>query len=510
MIKRLNISEYITKNYNELFCFAARYFIYETAKNAKKSSVFARKIIIRLLTDIRSCVLVLRKYAKDHKDTTLKSLINAFDDLERRTGYDWKKYWNISAGKDIYFWNTQTKQRIYFGSFDRYDSIAGLEPEGLNNYFSIIWLEEPIQQTKKEGDNLSDDELIMRFESIKNTCFRGLLPEGGIREVLISYNDWDPFNKFKEVYITPYFQKDENRLLKYGKQFIYDPNAFDGLGLLYVCSGAGVNEFTSLDTEQEYLNLKRIDYNKFKCMIGGCGMSYDESAYGENLKLINQIDSTNFERGYLVFGIDYSSKRDKTVIKAVILSENFFKIQIIDQWEYEDKKVDHNNKLTDPEQVNQLWQFIENTIIKNKANMLPMQVKIWIDSKDTVVRSYLTECWKKSIFKNMITQPLPASKFGIAGNKIRVAAIRALMGMGRIFVSPHIFKKCLAEWNSRVILKNGMIKDGNDDGSQAFEYSISSLFNKIFTPSQQKFLLQMKNEIFGNGNNYYEQNFKWD
>ena len=88
MISTLNISDYITKNYDELFLFKAYYYIYETAKNAKKSSVFARKIIIRLLTDTRSCVLVLRKYAKDHKDTTLKSLINAFDDLEARTGYD--------------------------------------------------------------------------------------------------------------------------------------------------------------------------------------------------------------------------------------------------------------------------------------------------------------------------------------------------------------------------------------------------------------------------------------
>ena len=503
MISTLNISDYITKNYDELFLFKAYYYIYETAKNAKKSSVFARKIIIRLLTDTRSCVLVLRKYAKDHKDTTLKSLINAFDDLEVRTGYDWKKYWNISAGKDIYFWNTQTKQRIYFGSFDRYDSIAGLEPEGLKNYFSIIWLEEPIQQTKKEGDNLTDDELLIRFESIKNTCFRGLLPEGGIREILISYNDWDPFNKFKEQYITPYFQKDENRLLKYGKQFLYNPNAFNGLGLLYVCSGAGVNEFTSAETEIEYLNLKQIDFNKFKCIVGGCGMSYDESAYGENLKLVSVINENNFSKGYLVFGIDYSSKRDKTVIKAVILSEDFFKIQIIDQWEYEDKKVEQNQKLTDPQQVSMMWKFIENTIIKNKANMVPSQVKIWIDSKDTVVRGYLTECWKKSIFKNMITQPLPASKFGIAGNKIRVAAVRALMGMGRIFVSPHIFKKCLAEWNSRVILKNGNLKDGNDDGSQAFEYSISSLFNEIFTKTQQQHLLQMKNQIFNSiGENY--------
>ena len=315
MISTLNISDYITKNYDELFLFKAYYYIYETAKNAKKSSVFARKIIIRLLTDTRSCVLVLRKYAKDHKDTTLKSLINAFDDLEAKTGYDWKKYWNISAGKDIYFWNTQTKQRIYFGSFDRYDSIAGLEPEGLKNYFSIIWLEEPIQQTKKEGDNLTDDELLIRFESIKNTCFRGLLPEGGIREILISYNDWDPFNKFKEQYITPYFQKDENRLLKYGKQFLYNPNAFNGLGLLYVCSGAGVNEFTSAETEIEYLNLKQIDFNKFKCIVGGCGMSYDESAYGENLKLVSVINENNFSKGYLVLELTIPQNVTKLLSK---------------------------------------------------------------------------------------------------------------------------------------------------------------------------------------------------
>lgn len=501
MNKQLSIQDYVTKNYAELFLFKAFYKIYETAKSAKKSSVFARSIIIRLLSDKRACVLVLRKYAKDHRDTTLKALIKAFDDLEARTGYDWKKYWTINAGKDIYFANNETKQRIYFGSFDRYDSLAGLEPEGLKNYFSIIWLEEPIQQTKKEGDNLTDDELILRFESIKNTCFRGITPIGGIREILISYNDWDPFSKFKETYITPYVQKDEKRLLEVGKQFLYDPNAFNGLGLLYVCSGAGVNEFTDEQTKIEYKNLKQIDYNKFKCVVGGCGMYYDESAYGENLKLIQKINANNFEPGYLVFGIDYSSKRDKTVIKAVILSTNFHKIQIIDQWEYDDKRVDNDHKLTDPQQVEQLWKFIEKTIEKNKNGLVAAQIKIWIDSRDTVVRGYLTECWKKSIYKDMITHPLPASKFGIAGNKIRVAAVRALMGMKRIYVAPHIYKKCLSEWNARIILKNGNLKDGNDDGSQAFEYSISSLFNKIFTPTQQKHLLQMKNVIFNEVNN---------
>ena len=230
-------------------------------------------------------------------------------------------------------------------------------------------------------------------------------------------------------------------------------------------------------------------------------MYYDESAYGENLKLVKKINGDNFEPGYLVFGIDYSSKRDKTVIKAVILSKNFFKIQIIDQWEYDDKRVDNDHKLTDPQQVQHLWRFIERTIEKNKNNMIAAQIKIWIDSRDTVVRSYLTECWKKSIYKEMITQPLPASKFGIAGNKIRVAAVRALMGMNRIFVAPHIYKKCLSEWNSRIILKNGNLKDGNDDGSQAFEYSISSLFNKIFSPTQQKHLLQMKSAIFNEVSN---------
>ncbi len=496
MVKKINISEYVTKNYAELFVFDSYYCIYETAKNAKKSSVFARKVVITLLSDKRACVLVLRKYSKDNRETTLKAIIKAFDDLEKRIGYDWKKYWQINQGKEIYFINLETKQRVYFGSFDRYDSIAGLEPPSIDHYFSLIWLEEPIQQTKKEGDNISDDELIMRFESIKSTCFRGRLPKGGRRQILISYNDWDPLSKFKETYISPYVSKDEQRLLKRGKQFLYNPDAFGGLGLLYVCSGAGVNEFTDKETEIEYENLKRIDYSKFKCIVGGCGMYYEDSAYGENLKLVQKINSENQERGYLIFGIDYSSKRDKTVIKAVIISEDYFKIQIIDQWEYEDKRAKENEKLNDPQQVNKIWNFIENVIVKNKNWLLPKSVKIYIDSKDTVIRSYLTEYWKKSYYQPMIECPKAASKFGIAGNKIRVAAVRALMGMKRIYVAPHIYNNCISEWNSRVLLKNGNPKDGNDDGSQAFEYAISSLFSLIFTPTQQKYLLQMKNEIF--------------
>lgn len=497
MIYKIDLLDWVGKNYNEFFKYDCKYKIYETAKNAKKSTVFARTLILKILTDPRLCVMILRKYMKDHAKTTFEDVLGAFNAFQKKTGYNWRSDWKYSnSNNGVYFKNIKTGQKILFESFDKYDSITGasLGADDSENklYWGLIWLEEPIQKNDVTNSEISDEDLISNFNAIESTLFRGILPPNANREVWMSYNDWRPDSKFKEHFITRYVQKNEDNLIKYGKQFLYDPAAFAGAGGLWVFSGAGVNEFTDDSTRTFYKQLKEIDKDLFKVIVLGCGASFEGTAYGENLKKVSKIE--NLEQGNLFFGIDYSSTRDETVVTAVLISEDWWNIQIIDKWNYKDKNAEIGKKLTDPEQISQIWKFIEKVVYKYRKWMLPNKINIYVDSKDTVVRGYLNKALKDSSLQDLFNPIAPARKFGIAGKIVRVFAVRMLMGMKRICINPKYYDYYMNEWKKRVLKKNGDVKDGNDDASQSFEYSISNLFKYIFTSEQIDVLKALRND----------------
>lgn len=493
---KLDLQKWIGDNYDEFFKYRAKYKIYQTAKNAKKSTVFARALVALAVEDKRACFMVLRKYMKDHAKTTFEDILGAWKAFKKETGYNWESEWKCSnSNNGTYFKNFKTGQRIEFASFDKYDSITGAslgaDQSDSKLYWAVIWLEEPVQ--KNEGDNveITDEELVSNFNAIESTLFRGILPPNAHRQVWMSYNDWKPDCYFKEHFITRHgVAENQDLLMKFGKQFLYDPEAFAGEGGLWVFAGAGINEFTDDSTRAFYNQLKQIDPNLFKVIVLGCGSSFEGSAYGENLKKITKIKT--LKKGHIFIGIDYSSKRDETVATACLISEDYWNIQIIDKWSYKDRDAAIGKKLSDPQQVNQIWKFIENVLIKFKNAMIGSKINVYVDSKDVVVRNYINEHWKNSQYRNLINPLMPASKFGIAGKIVRVFAVRMLMGMGRISVNPKHFDFYMNEWKKRVLKKNGDIKDGNDDASQSFEYAISNIFKFIFTGEQLKALEALK------------------
>lgn len=495
MIYKVDLKEWVGLNYEEFFKFKCKYKIYETAKDSKKSTVFARTIILKILQDPRCCVMVLRKYMKDHTKTTFEDILGAFNAFQKLTGYNWKNDWKYSnSNNGIYFKNVKTNQRILFESFDKYDSITGasLGADNSDNrlYWGIIWLEEPVQKNDINNSEISDEELISNFNAIESTLFRGVLPKNGFREVWMSYNDWRPDSKFKEHFISRFVSKNEDNLIVDGKQYLYDPDAFAGAGGLWVFAGAGINEFRDDSSRLFFKQLKEIDTNLFKVIVLGCGASFEGSAYGENLKKVSKIQT--LEPGNMFIGIDYSSKRDETVCTATIISKDWWNIQVVEKWSYRDSDAKIGEKLTDPQQINQIWKFICFCAKKYKNFLIGKKINVYVDSKDIIVRSYLNEALKKSEFKDLVNEIYPAKKFGIAGKIVRVFAVRMLMGMSRISINPAFYDFYMNEWKKRILKKNGDVKDGNDDASQSFEYAISNLFKYIFTSEQLKVLESLK------------------
>lgn len=427
---------------------------------------------------------------KDHAKTTFVNIKDAFETLKKQTGYNWEQDWKYSnSEKSVYFLNKKTGQQVYFASFDKYDSITGLTLGTQGQYWSRIWLEEPIQKNDGDSQTISDEDLVTNFQAIISTCFRGKLPPKASRKILISYNDWRPDSKFKQTFLpSEEVQKNEKMLVQNGKQYLYNPNAFEGQGALWVFAGVGINEFLEEEQRQFYRALKKQDIEMYKVMVLGLGFNMEGTAYGENLAKVHKLQE--IEKGYLIFGIDYSSTKDESVVTAMIISKNFWKLQVVDVWTYKDKERGIGEKLTDPQQIQQMWKFMVKTAYKYKR-WTEGKARIFVDSKDVVVRSYLNEYWKNSSYRDMFIGAQKASKYGITGKVIRVHAVRLLMGMERIFVHPRWFNWYISEWKKRILLKNGNVKDGNDDASQSFEYCISNMFKQIFTGEQLKYLASL-------------------
>lgn len=493
------IKKLIGLNYDWLFNTGMKYNLLETAKNAKKSNVIALKLVIDMLIDNRSAALVLRKFSKDHKQSTFLAIRKAFERISKETGYNWEAHWDYSdSSQNMYYLNRFTKQRINFGSFDRYDSITGLETNSTNLYNQTIWWEEPLQKDNDSNKTFMDaQEIISSFYAIENTFFRGILPNNGKRRIYMTYNDWEPDAAFRQEFIIPFVNKNEDKLLKYGAQLYINPHAFEGQGIAIFFATAGVNEFTDDEKRATYRHLKATNYELYKVIVGGLGANFSGNAYGsENLGKVKKLDDhKQIKSGIFLFGIDYSSVKDKTVVTFVILTKDGWHVQIVDFWCYVPKTA--KVKLTDTEQIDNIISWIYEKCSKFKNyNDSGMRAIISVDSRDAVVISALNE--RLSInphMKHYINSVIPAQKHGIAGNAARIQAVRYLMSMSRISIYDHAFHFYLNEWKNRNLNKKGIPIDGNDDASQSFEYSITNFFNKIFTNEEIANFINYRNAI---------------
>lgn len=488
MIYKIDRKQLAGNNYDWLFKINVGYYIMLTAKGAKKSRATAIKIVTDMLLDKRMSGIILRKYAKDHADTTFSAIQKTFEIIKSKTGYDYEKDWDLKcSNQEIRVYNHKTKQMIRFASFDRYDSIAGFETKTHNGYFGFIWWEEPVQKNDKNLNDFSEDQLITDFWSIQNTIMRGILPSGAKRNIYLTFNDWNPDGQINQEFIFPYISKNDKKLFEKGAQLFHHPTAF-GNGMIIFFATALVNEFVDEDTKTLWKHLQKTNPEIFNVIIGGAGANFSGDAYGsENLKKVKQIKNIDeIIPGILTIGIDYSSKRDKTVLTLTIISPDGWNIQIIDYWCY-----DHKNakvKLSDVEQVELMFIWLIKKIeffksIGKTTNIA--RATAFVDSKETVIRSMLNKkreinSWSHHLINNFVK----AKKFGIAGNIIRVKAVRLLMASDRISLTEKAYSFFMNEWAVRKLDKHGKPFDGNDDASQSFEYSITNYFDTIFTREQ--------------------------
>ncbi len=483
--KPLKLSEYYGKNYDEFLTLLKGTTVMKTGKSGKKSSTIARNIVFRLITDGTFCAIVLRKVNLDHEKSTIPAITKAFNKYQSLTGYDWRRDWVVNKGaKNPHIINIRTNQIIRFVSFDRPESMAGLELEELYLHYQMIWFEEPMQISDKDtSSNKSNAEKQLKeerdFDIIVSSAFRGNPPPHVHREIVFSFNDWSDGDYWIiDKYVKPFINEVPDILDKKGKQVHYDPEFENGKGILVLVASGGINEFNDEDYINFIKSIKKNDPEFYKAIWLGTAAQIIGNAYAKaNLNKVILKDGHERVTDWLI-GIDYSSTKDFIAIVLSGTNDNQEFI-VVDGWGYHRGKA--KNPLSEPELIKFLWEKIEFWSKKyNFASTSEFKASVRVDARDSVVRSYLEEHYHEATanYRTDIDIPMPAKKFKSSSNWIRVMATRYIMGAGKFWLSPKL-KQLWQELINRRITKDGGITDGNDDFAQAMEYCFSHILDVI-------------------------------
>lgn len=477
MLKPLKLSEYYGHNYDEYV--GAKFYIacMKTGKSGKKSSTIARKIVMRAIASQRFCAVVARKVGLDHEKSTIPAIVKAFNKVQALTGYEWRKYWTVNKGaKNPNIINEVTGQIIRFVSFDRPESMAGLELDDEQLDYEYIWFEEPMQVSDKK-ENFKDTATRQKreeqeFDIIVSSAFRGKLPEGGHREIAFSFNDWSDGDYWIiNKYVKPYINEDVEILDKKGKQLHYDPNFMDGKGILVMVASGGINEWNDEDYIKFATEIKHNDYEFYKAIWLGAAAQIVGNAYSAaNIKMINLEKKPEAVEEWLI-GIDYSSTKDYIAMYLEGTNANQ-ELHVIDCFRYHRGK--EKDPMPEPVLIKHMWQKIEKWHKEYEFSTSHLRVEVRIDSRDSTMRSYLQKHWGEAnkVFRFDIEEPAAAAKFRSASSFVRVMALRYIMGDGKLFINPEL-TSLIDNIKARTIFKDGSIKDGGDDDVQAVEYGYS-------------------------------------
>lgn len=478
--KTLSLRRYFGKNYDEFVRLKKLYTIFKTGKSAKKSTEIARYMVLLATLDQRFCGIVLRKVLLDHEKSTFPAIIKAFNRLQEQTGYNWRADWEVYKGaKNPHIINLKTGQIFRFVSYDKPESMAGLELEDERLYYGIIWFEEPMQISDKNENGFIDSQKQKQekenFDIIRSSAFRGKQLPNQHREIIFSFNDWSDGDYWIiEKYVKKFLQENSEILDKKGKQAYYDPEFENGGGILVVIASGGINEFNDKDYINFITDIKKNDPEFYKAIWLGTAAQVMGNAYSAaNIKKINRVVDLSDVDEWLI-GLDYSVRKDFIVLSLNARNTKTFRFQTVDAWRYHRGKEVH--PMAEPELIKFLWQKIKNWREEFNFSKYEYKTAVHFDNRDATMGAFLHDEWEldtkeAAAIRLDIDEPLPAPKHNNAASFIRIGVMRWLIGSGLYTIAPHL-DWLLDEYKARTIKKDGIV-DGGDDGVQSVEYSFS-------------------------------------
>ena len=298
--KRLqkNIAKIIGRGYGEFWRTKKRYVVVKGSRGSKKSCTTAIKLAYKMMAFAKRglfpSVLVIRRYAVTHKDSTFAQLQWAFQILG--VSHLWKCTTN-----PMQMTYKPTGQKILFRGLDEPQKITSITVKKGN--LCWVWFEEAFQ-IENEAD----------FDKI-DLSIRGILPEGLYKQIILTLNPWNDGHWIK----ARFFDKQDDDVLAITRN--YDCNEWLGPDDIAVFEKMRIQ------------NPKRYEVEGKGNWGHAVGLIY------ENWKVEDfDVDSLlrkrndNYEPLYRrINGLDFGMN-DPTVFVAMLADEKNYKIYIYDEF----------------------------------------------------------------------------------------------------------------------------------------------------------------------------------
>lgn len=470
----ITVSKLIGQGYGDVWFTndSSRYRVEEGARNTKKSyNMIGIEPVIKILSDPRRNVMMVRQIYKDNADSTytmLKSTIH-------RLGLDGFFKFSASPYKIT---RKDTGQVILFRGMNDPDSITSTVPEF--GYLTDIYFEEAFQLKSYEEFRVVDGSL------------RGDLPEGLFLQITFCMNAWDSGHWINSVFFEEVgFKHDLDRLYDKGFQYQNYPdfNLGFGAGLSIHVTSYKVNEFRApdYDASMEVLRSKAHDIWLVEGM-GLWGNTQDKtySSWSEELVVPeHQVLGKRFDA--IMVGIDtgmsdgegkikYSEDNAKRLGSAMVMEiigvqDNWTTVVALD--EYFDSNLGKSSaeRKSEPQYVNEMADKLAEWQAKYSCYGT---LNVFVDSADPGFRDELRMVLDSKRVINI--RLMPSTKIKILS---RVRFTNMLMAFGEMRATPLAANLCREIRNARKSKEGKPREDFDDHAINAWEYAWAPIRERV-------------------------------
>lgn len=483
-----------------------RYRLFKGARNTKKSfDMIGVEPIIKILSDDRRNIVVVRKNDVDNRQSTFANIVGKLYDMGFSVGnrMGMKASFIISTNP-LQIVYQPTGQKIVFRGMNDVQSIASITFE--HGYLTDIYVEEAYEIESYQDFRILDGSLRGKVPGITlqiTLCFNAWSQDTWLYEEFFRDNleddykilddpdrtfmdrdmsDWiGPYGKGLYLHISTY------KINEFRDREIYDRSAeemkqkapeiyrVEFLGMWGNATGATYPEFMDhessivvqpmLLTGKDEKGIPRMSYNDYSIGID-TGLST-----GEGKKIIVTKDQDPNDR-----------VKSATTISLNAITSDFSKMITLDEWFYSRQKAyrryntDTQEDLDTPTLTRKCVRIILGWVEKYKETPLVMKgtINIFVDSADVGFRENLDAMFRESGIYNV--RIYASTKLSIQS---RVDFFRLMMGLDDYLISsscPNAIREYKASKKGE---KGEARQDGNDHEINSIEYSMTPLLSKL-------------------------------
>lgn len=449
-----------------------RYRVFKGARNTGKSfSFIGFESLLKILSDRRRNVLIIRQQFSTHRDSTFNEIKKRLENFNLSTPNEEQisisKYFKIDK-KTLDIEYLPTGQKIFFKGFDDAEKITSFAVK--TGYLTDVYIEEASQVKNFEEFRKLDGSL------------RGKMPNGLFMQITILLNPWTKHHWLYEELFKGRLEDNINELEAKGFQYYLDEEEIWGFGkgVCLMNSTYLVNAFRDKEVyDQAMLELKQRAYEIWKVEAMGCWGGQGEVTYPEfsPSKHIYPLEDLPKEDIYSLYdfsvGIDTGLGGEKlradnryksaTTAQMVGIQRTTNKLYVLDEYFWSNQGKMSEDKKSVVTIANEIHDRLVNFCAKyNITNRL----NVYVDNADIGFRDMLI---KISIEKS--TQYMFAF-YGSTKDKIerRVYFERLLFTYNEIFIMPQCKNLIREIQNSQVGERQIIREDFDDHCLNAFEY----------------------------------------